>query len=90
MNTVMVIPENAEQLQVIEAFLNALKIKFVLTSPASATHEGTLSLSPEQIQIASNLENGLQWVERYHKGDIPKEEILTLDELLNQHENAVL
>jgi hypothetical protein len=79
MNTIMVMPQNAEQLQVIEAFLNALKIRFVQTPPT--TFE---DLSPEQYKIANGLKDGLLWVQKYQNGEIPENEVLTLDELLNQ------
>ena len=83
MNAIMVMPQNAEQLQVIEAFLNALKIRFVQT-PATTFEELETRLSPEQLKIANGLKDGLLWVQKYKNGEIPKNEVLTLDELLNQ------
>ena len=83
MNTIMVLPQNAEQLEVIEAFLNALKIRFVLTPPATF-EELRDRLSPDQREIAEGLKNGLDWVEHYNKGQIPENEVLTLEEMLNQ------
>lgn len=89
MNAIMVMPQNAEQLQIIEAFLNALKIQFVHT-PATTFEELKKRLSPEQQTIAEGLKNGLQWVERYNNGEIPDNEVLTLEELLNQYETDKL
>lgn len=89
MNTIMVMPQNAEQLQVIEAFLNALKIRFVHT-PQATFEEIEGHLSPEQRKISDGLKNGLLWVQQYNNGEIPQNEVLTLDELLNQHEETIL
>jgi hypothetical protein len=89
MNTIMVMPQSAEQLQVIEAFLNALKIRFVYSSQTSF-EELEEHLSPEQRKISDGLKNGLLWVQQYNNGEIPENEVLTLDELLNQQEETIL
>ena len=89
MQTFMVLTENSEQIQALEAFLKALKIKY----KTAATLEDLESrLSKKQMEIWEGVKSGLEWTEKYKKGEIPLNEVKTLNELLNEHayENHII
>ena len=86
MDTIMVLPQNAEQKRTIEAFLTALKIHYL---PVKATlEELEARLLPGQQTIWNNLKAGLVWVEDLKSGRIPPEQIKTLEQLLTEYEDA--
>jgi hypothetical protein len=87
METMLVLPKNLEQKRTIEAFLKALKIQYLPVKPTLEELEARLT--PKQKLIWSNLQAGLVWVDAYKNGQIPAEEIKTLDNLLNEYENAI-
>jgi hypothetical protein len=86
METILVLPKNAEQKRTIEAYLVALKVQFMPVKPTLEELEARLN--PNQIEIWNNLKSGLNWVEDYKSGKIPQNEIKTLDLLLNEYEHA--
>ncbi|MFN4256625.1 MAG: hypothetical protein ACK4Q5_16610 [Saprospiraceae bacterium] len=90
MDTLIVLPQNIAQKQTIEAFLQALKIAYLPAQPTPAELEAWLL--PGQRAVWENMKSGLDWVARYKRGEVPPEEVKTLDELLNEleHENHPL
>ena len=66
MDTIMVLPQNAEQKRAIEAFLKALKIHYLPVKPSLEELEARLL--PGQRTVWNDLKAGLAWVAEHKKG----------------------